>query len=137
LLPPCFAAFASTAIAKDKIRSIPIDKDFQAADMRWSGATPGGYLGRIALKNNRGILELCGVGAVTNIQLSNPIKTALKGGKLTLNGKVVLKDFSYFAKARNKKALKSAKANCRSTGAKVPKKINSLNIEYGRAVFRN
>lgn len=131
------AASATLPASAQQITQIAQDKDFQDANMRWTGATAKGYDGRIAVKVMGGNLVLCGVGVTTNIQLSSAITKGLRGGTVKLNGKTVLKDFSYFAKARNASDLKTAKANCKSTGVPVPKKIDSLQVRYGKATFRN
>jgi len=119
------------------ITQIAQDKDFQDANMRWTGATAKGYDGRIALKNQGGVLVLCGVGVVTNIQLNKAILAGLRGGTVRLNGKTVLKDFTFFAKAKDARSLRSATANCKSTGARIPRQIDDLKVLYGKATFRN
>ncbi|TDT74976.1 hypothetical protein BDE40_1699 [Litoreibacter halocynthiae] len=137
----CAVAFAVGLFAlpasAQAVFTMPQDKDFQPANMRWSGATAKGYDAFMALKNIDGKLALCGVGVVTNIQLNSAIMRGLRGGTVKLNGKTVLKDFSFFAKAENVGALRKTKANCKSTGAVIPRKIDDLKVNYGKATFRN
>ncbi|WP_298359119.1 hypothetical protein [uncultured Litoreibacter sp.] len=136
LLATVLAAFSTPSIAQSVI-SIPQDGDFNDANMRWNGATAKGYDGRIALKNQGGNLAICGVGIVTNIQVSSAIKKSLRNATVKLNGKTVFKDFSYFAKAKSAGALKSTNANCKSTGVPVTQLNDTLSIRYGSATFRN
>lgn len=131
LLPCGFSAAAQSVF------SIPQDEGFSPANLRWSGANAKGYDANIALKNIDGKLVLCGVGVVTNIQLNQAVGSALRGGTVKINGQTVLKNFSFFAKAKNAKALAGTPANCKSTGAAVPKQSDKLQINYGRGVFRN
>ncbi|WP_299190742.1 hypothetical protein [uncultured Litoreibacter sp.] len=132
------AFFSSPALSQTKVsRSVTVDEDFQSANLRWNNATAGGYDALVALKGDRGVIELCGVGVVTNIQLSSSIKNSLRGGTLKINGKTVVKDFSFFAKAKSARALKKANANCVSTGVKSSTKINDISLDYGDGTFRN
>lgn len=124
-------------VSAQSVFSVPQDKDFKPANMRWTGATAKGYDAFIAAKNIDGKLVLCGVGVVTNIQLNTAIARGLRGGTVKMNGKTVLKDFSFFAKAPSFGALRNTKANCKSTGAVIPRKIDSLQVRYGNATFRN
>ena len=131
------ASLLATPGSAQSIVSMPQDKDFFPANMRWNNATAKGYDASMALKVIDGKLALCGVGIVTNIQLNQAIKNGLRGGTVKINGKTVLKDFSFFAKAKNLKSLGKTKANCKSAGVPVPKKSDDLKIRYGNATFRN
>ena len=126
------AGFSQTQVT----RSVSIDDSFQQANARWNNATAGGYDALIALKANKGVFEFCGVGAVSNAQLATTIKGMLRGCRLTINGKVVLKNCSYFAKARSTSAVPKTKANCASTGMKV-QQIKDIDFRYGNMTFRN
>lgn len=131
------AALLSGAASAETIISIPQDSDFQEANMRWTGATAKGYDARMAVKVIEGKLALCGVGVVTNIQVSSAIKNGLRGGYVKLNGKKVIKNFTFFAKARSLSALDSTKANCKVSNTPLPAKIDNLQVRYGDATFRN
>jgi hypothetical protein len=130
----CAVSFPVTA---QSVFSIPQDGDFASANLRWSGAYANGYDANIALKNYDGRLVLCGVGVVTNIQLNQAVKTALRGGTIKINGRTVLKDFSFFAKASNAASLRGTHANCKSTGVAVPSSSDKLSMSYGKGTFRN
>lgn len=120
-----------------KVVQIPQDGDFGSYNLRWNGAIGGGYDAQVALKNFNGKLAFCGVGIVTNSQLNSAIKTGLRGGTIKINGKTILKDFSFFAKAKSKSALKKTPANCAVTSAPIPSRLDDLSIRYGKATFRN
>ncbi|MEM9582528.1 MAG: hypothetical protein AAGA08_05370 [Pseudomonadota bacterium] len=130
-------AVLTTAAQAERVISVSQDGDFQPYNLRWNGAFAKGYDAQVALKNIGGKLAMCGVGVVTNIQLSSAVKSALRGGTVKVNGKTVIKDFSFFAKANSAGALKAAKANCKVTDVAVPKRTDKLDVRYGRAVFRN
>lgn len=136
-----FAAFAlilavgSPASATDVTRAIKVDSEFQNADITYNNAFAGGYEALIAIKAHKGYLELCGVGKVTNAQANVPIRKALLNGRLKVNNKVVLKNFTYFARA--KRSLKSTAANCARTSHKTSVKVNSIDFRYGSASFTN
>lgn len=119
------------------ISSIPQDDGFFPANMRWTGATAKGYDANIALKAVGGNVALCGVGIVTNIQLNSAINSGLRGGRVKVNGKTILKDFSFFAKAPNIKSLDKVKANCKLTSVTAIRKSDKVSIRYGKATFRN
>ncbi|MEM6595206.1 MAG: hypothetical protein AAF672_10465 [Pseudomonadota bacterium] len=131
-------SIASPAVAQNKItRTIPVDSEFNDVSMRWNNATAGGYeaLSRLIVVN--GIVEMCGVGVSTNIQLTPAINKGLRGGTLKINGKTVVKNFSFFAKARSERALRKTPANCVSTGHPASQQIESIDFRYGNATFRN
>ena len=128
---------ALPAMAQNKVsRSVPIDDSFNDADVRWTGATAGGYEAFIGLKNNGGMFEFCGAGVVTNIQLRASVNSMLRGCKLQINGKTVLKNCQYFARARSSNALPKTPANCALTNMKA-QKIETIDFQYGDGTFRN
>ncbi|MCY4336750.1 MAG: hypothetical protein OXC60_19010 [Litoreibacter sp.] len=131
-------SLAGPALAQNKVtRQIPVDSEFNDVSMRWSGATPGGYKALSKLIVVNGVLELCGVGVSTNIQLNQAIAKGLRGGKLKFDGKTVVKNFSFFAKARSERALRKTPANCVSTGHPASKPVEFVDFSYGDATFRN
>jgi len=127
---------ALPATAQDVI-SVDQDASFKDASLRWSGATAGGYDARAAFKNVNGKLALCGVGIVTNIQLSSAINAGLRGGTVKVNGKTVIKNFKFFAKAKRRNALEKTKANCKVSSAPFPTRSDKVSFSYGDATFRN
>ena len=121
--------------AQDKVISIPVDKDFERADIRWSGAHAGGYDSMIALKGIDGQIALCGVGIVTNSQLNTAVRSALRGGVLRLDGEPVIKNFLYFAKAPSTGALTKTKANCKLSGVSARKRVD-VDLKLGNGIGR-
>jgi len=114
----CGLLVGTAVIAADVTRKIPVDGDFQDVSMRWNGATPGGYDARVALKENGGF-----------------INNGLRGGRLKINNKTVLKNFRFFAKAKGQ--VSNANANCVRTSHKSSVEIKSVDFKYGNATFRN
>lgn len=128
---------AGSALAQNAVsRTVAVDSSFNDAGVSWTGATAGGYEARIALKNNGGRFEFCGVGVVTNIQLGSTVNTMLRDCTLNINGKTVLKNCRYFAKARSARALTKTKANCALTDMEV-QEIEFIDFQYGSGTFRN
>jgi hypothetical protein len=129
-------ASASFAQNNKVTRTVAVDDNFMDGSVTWNGATAGGYEARIGLTVNNGVFELCGVGAVTNIQLRSSVNSMLRGCKLNINGKVVLKNCSYFSKARSKNAVPKTPAICARTNMKA-QKIDLIDFQYGDGTFRN
>ncbi|MEM7470806.1 MAG: hypothetical protein AAF340_05585 [Pseudomonadota bacterium] len=131
-------ALAVPAMAQNKVtRSIPVDDSFNDVSMRWNNATPGGYKALSKLIVIDGIVEMCGVGVSTNIQLNQAIKKGLRGGTLKFDGKTVVKNFTFFARAKSESRLRRTNANCVSTGHPASKPIENVSFNYGDATFRN
>ncbi len=112
---------AGGAIAKPKVvRKVKVTKDFIADEVKPNGEAKG-YKFRMNMVVRNGIIEVCGVGIHTEARLREPIRQLMRGMALSMNGKVILRDFTFFAKAKSVRGLDSAVANCASTGAKLPK----------------
>lgn len=120
-----------------QVISVNQDASFKDASLRWNGANAGGYDARAAFKNVNGKLALCGVGIVTNVQLSSTINNGLRGGTVKVNGKTVIKNFRFFAKAKRRSALEKTKANCKVSSAPFPKRSDKVDFRYGNLTFRN
>lgn len=129
--------FATLPVAAQNAITIDQDASFADASLRWTGATAGGYDARAAFKNVDGKLALCGVGIVTNIQLKAAVDNGLRGGTVKVNGKTVIKNFKFFAKAKRRNALERTKANCKVSNAPFPKRSDRIDFQYGNATFRN
>ena len=141
-LKTCLCALILTfscnaASAQEITRQIPVDGDFQPANIGFRGPVAGGYEGLIALKDNNGILELCGVGATTNAKTASHMRKVLRKGSLEVNGKTVLKNFVYFAKARSARSIRKTRANCRATSFRLNRKIESVSVNMGGGTFRD
>lgn len=137
-----FTAYAAVLLAFPAFGNdtfeIPVDGKFFDASMRWNNATAGGYDAKMKLVlDKRGNLALCGIGRMTNVQLAQAIRKGLRGGRLVVNGKTVIKGFTYFTKARKAAELTSGVATCKSSGVKPPRSADRIDISYGDATFRN
>lgn len=129
------AGMSSAGLTAEVTRSIKVDGDFQPANIRYAAAVSGGYDALIALKANNGYIELCGVGKYTNMQLRQFVRKGVRTGRLKINGKVVLKNFLFFANAKG--PLKASAANCARTTHKASVRINDIDFRYGNASARN
>ncbi len=137
-LVAAFVAALPVSVAAQDTFQIPVDAKFFDANMRWTGANAGGYDAKMKLiVNKQGHLSLCGIGRVTNIQLSSAIKSGVRGGRLFVDGKPVIKGFGFFTKAKNAADLKKGNATCKSSGVKPPRSGDDIDIRYGKATFRN
>lgn len=133
----CAISLPFTATAQETFE-IPVDGNFFDANMRWNGATAGGYDAKMKLIVDReGYLALCGIGRVTNVQLSSAIRKGLRGGQLVVDGRPVLKNFSFFTRARKATEVTAGTATCKSSPVKPPQSADSIDIRYGDATFRN
>lgn len=127
----------SVALAKPpKVsRQVKVTSEFQEEEIKWNGAT-GGYSFLMHLTHNNGIIEVCGVGVYTNGQLRVPTTQILRTMHLKMNGKTILSDFRFFAKARSKRTLRSTLANCASSGVRIPSKPAKFEIDARGMTFR-
>ncbi|WP_159808205.1 hypothetical protein [Litoreibacter roseus] len=125
------------AATKKVTRTVQVDEEFPSANLRWTGAHAGGYdmMWRPIMVDGK--IEICAAGAYTNIQLRQAVRKSLKGGTVSMNDKVILKDLTFSASARTANRIRSTKANCVATGVTAPKKIDGFMLEFGPSVFRN
>ncbi|MEM9434820.1 MAG: hypothetical protein AAGA12_12930 [Pseudomonadota bacterium] len=133
----CTLVFPTQLVAQEISRTVPIDDGFANADVSFTGGVAGGYEARWKVIQVNGIIEVCGAGAFTNIQLRDGVKRGLKRGQIYMNGKVILEDLSFFADAKRASKLKATPANCRSTGVKVTPQSTNFSLRYGKMTVRN
>ncbi|WP_284164437.1 hypothetical protein [Frigidibacter sp. SD6-1] len=125
-------AFASTAAAADF--AIPVDGDFWVDEVGWQ--TQGkGYEFRWLVIEHDGQLAVCGAGKYVNVSNKTQTRDLMRKAKVTLDGKPILKDLTFFTQLKSNADLSAAKATCRDTGAKAGKNSKvGLDIS-GRARF--
>lgn len=132
----CTALIAApvTAAKYAKAGTVTVDRTFTDWGINWSGS--GQYLAKIKLIEINGKIVLCGAGVLTGGINSNFNNQALNSTFMTLNGQPIIKGFRFFANARSKKRLPSAKANCRYTTASAPlKKSDVIDIGSNKTKF--
>lgn len=127
-------AFASTASASDF--AIPVDGDFNEDGIEWNGGLGKAYEFRWDAVLSDGAVAICGAGKFLDATTRQATVGLLRKAKVILDGKVVMKDLSYFAKYPKSQDLGKVKATCRSTGAKPAGKNSAVELDIsGRARF--
>ncbi|HHI71892.1 MAG TPA: hypothetical protein ENJ91_12885 [Rhodobacteraceae bacterium] len=130
------APAGSQARAVKLSRQIPVDKSFAEGELKWSdGFGAYKFLWNVGVFN--GEIEICGVGYFTNIQSMSQSKDALRRAYIIYQDKKIMRDLRYFARVKRRSQLKTATANCRTTGVPAPKaRFNvKLGWDAGRARF--
>jgi len=132
---PLVALSLDAQAASDGItRQIPVTADFIEGSVG-SGGTAGGIEYRINLTVANNFIELCGAVAYSNVRLKIQYRNFLRDSAFVINGKKVVKDLRYWNTV-NRRAWKSAKANCRSTGIKANTKIKDIDIAWSKRTYR-
>ena len=128
LFAPIFVSFviglcANSAAAKaHKIsRKVAVDGSFAELEIGWQSA-PSSYIYRMKIFNTDGKIEVCGVGVFRHGQYRSATTQILRKRVLEMNGKPILKDFMFFARAKSLRKLNSTPANCVNTGVAAPRK---------------
>ncbi len=132
----CLHLTFSAAHAAETPSTMPVTPDFTQHDISWNGGMGKGYVFRTRIFDINGVLALCGAGAYVNSTNRLETKKVLKQTTLKMNGKVILKDFTFFTVVDAVPSLAAAKANCRSTGVATPKAEVKFDIDYGFAHAR-
>lgn len=125
-----------SASAQGISRHIAVDDSFAEGELGWQGL-PGGYEYRVKIIEVNGVLELCGVGAFTNMTARNAAVKMLRGAELKINGRTVLRNFFYFNKVNRASQLNRAMASCKSTGTRVPRGKIDIDVDWPDGSFRN
>jgi hypothetical protein len=110
-------ALTLPATAADISRTIAVDNKFQPLPLEFKGVATGRYFGLWTVRRVDGILEMCGIGVASDPAISKVLAARQSQARLSYNGKVVLKDISFFTAVNSAAELKTGKANCVSTGA--------------------
>jgi hypothetical protein len=109
------------AQAKPKItRQVPVTDAFVPLDLRWSSDQVT-YKGLWkVLVSADGFIEICGAGRYLDASRSTETRQWLYAIYVTLNGKKILKDMTFFSDVKGRGDLRKADAACRSTGVRAP-----------------
>lgn len=130
-----FLTFASGAYAQ---QTVPVTNDFFPGGITWSNGQ-GGYLVRFTVfPDAKGTMVLCGASAIDGHSTASLSRRAAKTLRFFLNDKPVLKDVSWFTRAKSKNALIGTPAACRSTGVAYPRgQGNSVSVHSTQRNFRD
>lgn len=128
------AMSVATAHAADF--KVPVDGKFNEDWIEWSSGMGKAYVFRWDARLIEGEVVLCGAGQFLDPTTHSPTVGLLRKARVLLDGKVILKDLTYFAKYPKSQDLGKVEAICRSTGAKPGGKNSSVELEIsGRARF--
>ena len=116
--------------------SIPVDKNFTESSFDWNGGLGKGYVFRWGATAHNGLVAICGAGQYPDSHTQAATRDIMRKAFVSLNGKVILKDITFFARVPMSTKLESARANCRDTKTKIPKGNWELLLEAsGKARF--
>ncbi len=110
------------ALAEDF--TVPVTADFNVDDLTWTGGLGKAYDMRWDALLVDGKVAVCGAGVFLDPTTRFATVDLLRKAAVKLDGKVVMKDLSYFAKYKKGQNIDKVTANCRLTAA-APKSNNS------------
>lgn len=111
---------ASPAAAQSTFQ-VPVNKNFQQSELDWGGEFGKGYVYTITIIDNQGKLAVCGAGYYPSSHTRIQSKKAMRKLSITLNGKKILTDLSFFTEVKAGSDLTRATATCKMTSAATPK----------------
>lgn len=128
------ALCSAPALAEDF--TVPITSDFNVDDLTWSGGFGKAYDVRWVALLVDGKVAVCGAGVFLDPTTRSATVDLLRKASVKVDGKVMMKDLSYFAKYRKGQNLDKVTANCRSTGVAPERRDSRIELEFsGRARF--
>ena len=113
-----------------------VTEDYSKLELGWADGLGMGYVGRAQLLQMNGILALCGAGTYVSASNRLQTRTVLKRAKMKMNGKVILRDLTYFAPVDSPDKVIGAQASCKSTGVAAPKGQAKFEMDYGVGAVR-
>ncbi len=132
----CFGLSATAVLAKPDFQ-IPVTSDFNPGEITWTGGHADAYVYVWDVIASDSTIAICGAGQFGDPTTSGPTKAMLHNSYVTMGGKKILTDMSFFARIKKSADLNAAKALCRDTGIAVPRKSQDIElvIPGGRARF--
>ncbi|MDU8943480.1 hypothetical protein [Ovoidimarina sediminis] len=126
--------FTASSSSEKITRQIPVTEDFIEGRI---GSTEGGnsFKYRVYVLPVNGVLEFCGVLAFGPGTYERDFKRFLRDSGFRINGKVVLKDLTYWNVAKRGELDRSV-ANCQSTGVSANTKVTSLSMAWSKRRYR-
>jgi hypothetical protein len=126
---------ASITSAKEVSRQVPVDDEFGAGEFKWTSGARMDYRVKIIVVDDK--LEFC--GAFTHRGGSgsrNASVAALSEARILMDGKVMVKDFTFFASASSAKPWAGQSANCVPTGVAIPTKSPNFEVKFRTGNYR-
>lgn len=132
------AFFLPAAAAAQQTLKVPVDENFDAGDLTFDGELGTFYRFLWDVKLVNGTIAVCGVGKTLDPTTSGFARRMLRQAKVTLNGKPILTDISFFTMIKSRHDLASAAATCQQTGFAPPKGDKAeLLLDFGYGTFRH
>ncbi|WP_141246534.1 hypothetical protein [Actibacterium ureilyticum] len=125
------AVSAGAAQAADVVAQRKVADNWPEFELNWRGGSGSkGALYRLAPFHENGKMLIC--GAVQYLDTGNyrQTRSVLRGATLTVNGRVVVKNFSFMNRIKKNEPLIGAQANCVATGADYPRKFDEFRVDY-------
>ena len=110
------------AHARNKVvRQVEVTGAFKETGLTWLGRPQPGYVLKWKSKVFDGVIHVCGAVAYGDIQMRSQSASVLRKAFIVYEGKKVMRNMTYFKRAKSIRRLSGATANCASTGIKVPR----------------
>jgi len=127
------AASATPANANDFV--VPVDAGFEPGSLTISGYGKG-YEFVIDVRGVKGEVFVCGAGIYPDASSAVGVRRMLRGAAITVNGRKVIQDLTFFTKVARGADLFKAQAVCRGTGTPAPKGPAKFGIEWPSGPIR-
>ena len=116
---------------------VPVTKDFNESEIEWTGGHPHSYVYVWDVIASNGKIAVCGAGQFADPTTRNASLGAMRKGFITMGGKKILTDLSFFNKVKKPADIYASKATCRLTNASIPSKQQDIYLEVpgGQARF--
>ncbi|MCU9846783.1 hypothetical protein OEZ60_02090 [Defluviimonas sp. WL0024] len=125
--------FAHASVAEDF--QVPVDDSFVEGGLNIQGYGKV-YRFMIGILDDKTQIFVCGVGIFPDASSAYGARRITQRAGVTLNGKVILRGLSFFARAPKGADLKKQKATCRGTGVTPPKGKATFGISWPSGAIR-
>ena len=116
--------------------STKVTKEFWDDSISWNGGIGKAYEFKWSVMDNKGQLIICGVGKFLDPTSRMQTRDLLRKATVSINGKPVMKDISFFATEKKSVDLATSQATCRSMGMATPRGEYDIGLDVsGSARF--
>lgn len=127
---------ATLATAQAADFALKVDEKFNEDWIEWDGGIGRAYDFRWDARLKDGQVAICGAGQFLDVTSRSATLDLLRKASVVMDGRVILKDLSFFARYKKGDQLSGATANCRNTGAKPANGDSGVELQIrGRARF--
>lgn len=128
----CVQPGAALAKKAKVIQKMPVTAEFQSAEMGWYGRPEPGFVLRWRTTVINGEIAVCGAVAYPNIRLRAESVSVMRTVKIRYQDKIIMRDMSFFARAKRVSQLDKINANCASTGVAAPRGEYTVRLGWDR-----